>query len=237
MNCIFHSADTRGHADHGWLNAKHSFSFASWYNPDRMHFGALRVLNDDLVAPDMGFGMHPHDNMEIITIPLSGSIAHKDNMGNAATIQRGEVQVMSAGTGVMHSEFNPSSTEPLSLFQIWIFPDKQAVEPRYDQVGYLDLVKQNECTLLVGPPSSGAPVWIHQQAYISRAQLDSNHQFNYQLKSPGNGVYIINIAGKVSIDRYELNNRDALGVSESNELIILSKSESDLLFIEVPMHF
>jgi redox-sensitive bicupin YhaK (pirin superfamily) len=237
MNCIFHSADTRGHANHGWLNAKHSFSFASWYNPDRMHFGALRVLNDDLVAAGMGFGMHPHDNMEIITIPLSGSIAHKDSMGNSATIQSGEVQVMSAGTGVLHSEFNPSSSEPLSLFQIWIFPEKQAVEPRYDQIGYLDLLKQNDITLLVGPPSSVAPVWIHQQAYISRAVLDSNQPLHYQVKSPGNGVYIMNIAGQVSIEHYELNNRDALGVSESNEINILSKTKSDLLIIEVPMQF
>jgi redox-sensitive bicupin YhaK (pirin superfamily) len=237
MKCIFHSADSRGHADHGWLNAKHSFSFASWYNPDRIHFGALRVLNDDLVAAGKGFGMHPHDNMEIITIPLSGSIAHKDSMGNSATIQSGEVQVMSAGTGVLHSEFNPSSSDALSLFQLWIFPNEQAVEPRYDQVGYLELLKPNECTLLVGPRTSGAPVWIHQQAYISRARLESNHQLNYQVKSPGNGVYIMSIEGKISIDKYELNNRDAIGVSDTNAINILSQTASDLLVIEVPMQF
>lgn len=237
MKCVFHSADTRGHADHGWLNAKHSFSFASWYNADRMHFGALRVLNDDLVSAGMGFGMHPHDNMEIITIPLSGSIAHKDSMENSATIQSGEVQVMSAGTGVLHSEFNPSSSEPLSLFQLWIFPNEKAVEPRYDQVSYLELLKPNECVLLVGPRTSDAPVWIHQQAYISRARLNTKHQLKYQIKRPGNGVYIMSIEGIVSIDEYELNNRDALGVSETNEILILSQTNSDLLLIEVPMQF
>jgi redox-sensitive bicupin YhaK (pirin superfamily) len=237
MKTIYHSADSRGAANHGWLNAKHSFSFASWYNPDRIHFGALRVLNDDIVSAGGGFGTHPHDNMEIITIPLKGSIKHQDSMGNSSIIQTGEIQVMSAGTGVQHSEFNPSSTEELNLFQIWIFPNKRNVEPRYDQFE-MDVTKmKNHFLQLVSPDMHDDGTWIHQQAWISIAELDENTSLNYTPRSEKNGVYFMVINGSGAIGEHQLEQRDALGVWDTSSINVEAKSNLKILAIEVPMEF
>ncbi len=232
MKTVFHSAASRGHANHGWLDAKHSFSFASWYNPERIHFGMLRVLNDDIVAPGMGFGKHPHDNMEIITIPLSGAIKHQDSMGFSEVIQAGEVQVMSAGTGIYHSEFNPNHDQALNLFQIWIFPDKKQVEPRYAQRPFE--IGQNEFTLLVGPEKTGLSTWIHQDAYLSMGNFDAD--FSYQLKQEGNGIYLMVVEGEVEIENQVLQAKDAMGISQAEIIHIQSKQPSKILVIEVPMN-
>jgi redox-sensitive bicupin YhaK (pirin superfamily) len=237
MKTELHTAESRGQANHGWLLAKHSFSFAQWYNPDRVHFGALRVLNDDIVAPGMGFGKHPHDNMEIITIPLSGSLRHQDSMGFSEVVQAGEVQVMSAGTGIFHSEMNASQKEEINLFQIWIFPNKQGVTPRYEQKSY-DLADTEQCFLpLVTPQPSEKGVWIHQDAWIHMATMDENTELTYQLKSKGNGIYLMNIDGRIELANEALNRRDAIGISETDEITIFSKQKSRLLVIEVPMQF
>jgi len=236
MKTIFHSEESRGHANHGWLNAKHSFSFASWYNPDRVHFGALRVLNDDIVAGHAGFGKHPHDNMEIITIPLKGSIKHEDSMGNSSIIETGEIQVMSAGTGIMHSEFNPTKEE-LNLFQIWIFPNKQQVTPRYDQFKMDTAKMKNHFLQLVSPSSDDEGTWIHQDAWISMAKIDANTALDYQLKKEGNGVYFMVVEGEVSILDHALKQRDALGVWETTTVSIEAIKASTIVAIEVPMAF
>jgi len=237
MPHIIHKSETRGHANHGWLNAKHSFSFANWYNPERIHFGALRVLNDDVVAPGMGFGKHPHDNMEIITIPLKGSLKHKDSMGFSEVIHAGEVQVMSAGTGIYHSEFNASQTEEINLFQIWIFPNKQNVEPRYDQITYNWNDCQNQFLQLVSPNSADEGTWIHQDAWIHIAEISESESLSYQLKNPTNGVYFMNIEGTFDVLENELKYRDAIGIWAENEIKISAKTKGKILAIEVPMSF
>lgn len=237
MPHIIHKSETRGHANHGWLNAKHSFSFANWYNPERIHFGALRVLNDDIVAPGMGFGKHPHDNMEIITIPLKGSLKHQDSMGFSEVIHAGEVQVMSAGTGIYHSEFNASQSEEINLFQIWIFPNKQNVEPRYDQINYDWIDCQNHFLQLVSPNSGDKGTWIHQDAWIHIAEISESKDLIYELKNPKNGVYLMNIEGTLDVLKNELNNRDAIGFWNENEITISAKTKSKILAIEVPMNF
>lgn len=234
MKTVFHPADSRGHANHGWLDAKHSFSFASWYNPERIHFGMLRVLNDDIVAPGMGFGKHPHDNMEIITIPLSGDIKHQDSMGFSEVIHSGEVQVMSAGTGIYHSEFNPNHNQALNLFQIWIFPDRKQVEPRYTQRPYI--LKQNEFSLLVGPEKTGLSTWIHQDAFIAMGEFDANHSASYLLNQAGNGIYVMVVAGAIEINGQALGAKDAMGISDFEEIQISIKQNSKILVIEVPMN-
>lgn len=237
MKTEFHAATSRGHANHGWLNAKHSFSFASWYNPDRIHFGALRVLNDDIVAPSMGFSKHPHDNMEIITIPLSGALKHQDSMGNSSVIEAGEVQVMSAGTGVQHSEVNAKHNEEVQLFQIWIFPNKRNVSPRYDQIKYNEAELLNQFLQVVSPNPEDAGTWIHQQAWIHLSQLEEGKTLNYQVKQKGNGVYILNINGNFEIANQVLETRDAIGVWETESIDIKANKTGRLLLIEVPMEF
>jgi redox-sensitive bicupin YhaK (pirin superfamily) len=200
MKTVLHKADTRGHADHGWLNAWHSFSFAGYHDPERVHFGALRVLNDDTVAGGMGFGTHPHDNMEIITIPLSGQIEHKDSMGNTGVISKGEVQVMSAGTGIQHSEKNKDSKEPLKLLQIWVFPDQKNVKPRYGQKAY-DLAKtKNSLLPIVSPMGEKEGLNIHQHAWFHLGKLDKDLALTYELKDKNNGVYAFVIDGDVTIN-------------------------------------
>jgi redox-sensitive bicupin YhaK (pirin superfamily) len=237
MKTTFHSADSRGHANHGWLNAKHSFSFASWYNPDRINFGALRVLNDDIVAAKMGFGTHPHDNMEIITIPLSGSLKHKDSMGNTSEITTGEVQVMSAGTGVEHSEFNPSPNVELNLFQIWIFPNKRGVEPRYDQIRYDLTGVENQFLQVLSPDPTDDGTWIHQDAWIHLASSTEGNTLDYSIKKEGNGVYIMNIDGIFEINGQQLTQRDALGIEDFERIKINTLKPGRLMVIEVPMIF
>jgi redox-sensitive bicupin YhaK (pirin superfamily) len=237
MQQEFHAASTRGFADHGWLKAKHSFSFASWFNRYRMHFGALRVLNDDIVSPGMGFGKHPHDNMEIITIPLKGSLKHEDSMGFSEVVHAGEVQVMSAGTGIYHSEFNASQTEEINLFQLWIFPNQQEVTPRYQQLGYNNLDMKDEFLQLVSPNPDDEGLWIHQTAWIHMIDMSPNTTQTYSFKHPGNGVYLMNIEGEKVIAEQTLGFRDALGVWETTSVEIQASEQGRLLLIEVPMQF
>ena len=238
MKTIIHKADSRGFANHGWLQANHSFSFASWNNPERVHFGALRVLNDDIIAPKMGFGTHPHDNMEIITIPLKGVLKHRDNMNNDwQSVLPGEVQVMSAGTGVQHSEINGSVEDYLSLFQIWIIPQKRNVEPRYDQKTFKAEDRKGKLQTIVSSfdDKNVSGLKIHQDAKLSRLDLTEGETFTYELKSKNHGVYIMTISGKVDITGKILESRDAIGISETDDFSIVSKAESELLLIEVPM--
>ena len=234
-NFILHKASSRGHADHGWLNASHSFSFASWYNPERIQFGMLRVLNDDTVAAGMGFGTHPHDNMEIITIPLEGDLAHKDSMGNSSTIKTGDVQVMSAGTGIQHSEFNPNADLQTKLFQIWLFPKHRNVEPRYQQIT-LDIAKQkNNFAQILSPNEDDEGVWIHQDAWFYLSDFDKDFSKKLGLKKEGNGFYIMNIEGEIEVNGEKLEKRDAIGIWETNELEIKANSDSRFLIMEIPM--
>ena len=235
MNTVFHPASSRGHANHGWLNAKHSFSFASWYNPERIHFGALRVLNDDEVSPGMGFGMHPHDNMEIITIPLEGAIQHKDSMGNTATIEAGEIQIMSAGTGILHSEFNPKNDTTLKLFQIWIIPNKGNVTPRYAQFKIETDKMKNQFLQLVGNEINDDGAWIYQDAWLSMADINKDGQIQYNLKGNNSGVYFMVISGKIKVGDHNLEQRDALGVWNTAAFTIIAEENSKILAIEVPI--
>lgn len=235
MKTIFHSATSRGAANHGWLNAKHSFSFANWYNSERMHFGALRVLNDDIVAKGAGFGTHPHDNMEIITIPLSGSLKHQDSMGNSSIIKAGEIQVMSAGSGIQHSEFNPSHQEDLNLFQIWILPNQRNVEPRYDQFEIDQSQMRNKFLQLVSPNKTDGGTFIYQNAWIQMVQMDENNEISYPLHANNNGVYFMVVDGEFEIAEQKLAKRDALGVWETEQVRIKTIQAGRILAIEVPM--
>jgi redox-sensitive bicupin YhaK (pirin superfamily) len=235
MKTILHKADSRGHADHGWLNAWHSFSFAGYHDPARVHFGVLRVLNDDTVAGGMGFGAHPHDNMEIITIPLSGQLEHKDSMGNTGVISKGEVQVMSAGMGIQHSEKNKNPDEVVKLLQIWVFPDKRNVAPRYDQKLFdLDAAKNNLLTI-VSPMGEKEGLNIHQDAWFSLGKLDKDFSTIYQLKNKEHGVYAFVIDGEVTINDKKLGRRDGLGIMEADKLEIKADTDAELLLMEVPM--
>lgn len=227
--------NTRGQANHGWLNAKHSFSFASWYNPEKVHFGVLRVLNDDIIAANMGFGTHPHDNMEIITIPLTGSLAHKDSMGNSSEIKAGEIQVMSAGSGVEHSEFNPSKDQETNLFQIWLFPNKRNVEPRYDQQKMNVDEHPNQLVQILSPNPDDGGVWIHQDAWFYIGKFEEDTKVNYQLKNSKNGLYIMQIEGESLIDGNHLFRRDALEVEHTESIMLEMKANSSVLIMEVPM--
>jgi redox-sensitive bicupin YhaK (pirin superfamily) len=235
MKAVVHKAATRGHANHGWLNSHHTFSFAGYYDPARIHFGALRVLNDDTVAPGMGFGTHPHDNMEIISIPLSGDLKHRDSMGNETIIRQGDIQVMSAGTGIQHSEMNANRDKEVKFLQIWIFPNQQNVQPRYGQ-WTLDTSKMHNHLLEVLRPTPGEDgVWIHQDAWFSMGHLDAGFQTTYQLHTNGNGVYAFVLEGDVTINGTSLNRRDGMGISETGELTIVADSNAQLLLMEVPM--
>ena len=236
MKKTYHPAASRGHADHGWLQAKHSFSFANFLDRERMQFGALRVLNDDLIAAEKGFGMHPHDNMEIITIPLEGALEHKDSMGNVGVINTDEIQVMSAGTGVYHSEYNPSNDAPTQLLQLWIFPNKQGVAPRYDQQSIGNLKVSNKLYSVISPNPEDQGMWIHQDAWLSLGDFDRTTDLTYTIHKEGNGVYAFLISGNASIATQELNSRDALGIWETDTFDISVKANSKLLLIEVPIN-
>jgi redox-sensitive bicupin YhaK (pirin superfamily) len=233
---VLHKANTRGHANHGWLNAHHSFSFAGYYDPERVHFGVLRVLNDDEVSAGMGFGTHPHDNMEIITIPLEGELRHRDSMGNSAVIHAGEVQVMSAGTGIQHSEFNSSDSTLLRLLQIWVFPNKRNVTPRYDQIKLNPEERTNKLQQILSPNSDDEGVWIHQNAWFHLGSLSQNTVVHYNLKLEGNGVYVFVISGDIMVNEHQLNTRDGLGLWELKTLELKAVSEHvEVLLMEVPM--
>jgi quercetin 2,3-dioxygenase len=236
MKSILHKANTRGHANHGWLDSYHTFSFSSYYDPARVHFGALRVLNDDTVSGGMGFGAHPHENMEIISIPTSGALEHKDSMGNVQVIQQGDVQVMSAGTGIQHAEKNKNQKEEVSFFQIWVFPSKKNVAPRYDQKNFSDADKQNKLLTVVSPlGTEDGGVQIHQDAWFSLGKLDKDFITTYELKKKENGVYAFVIEGDVTINGEKLNRRDGLGIAEADRLEIKADSNAEILLMEIPV--
>lgn len=237
MNTIFHPASQRGHANHGWLNTHHSFSFASYFDANKINFGALRVLNDDVVAPNMGFGTHPHDNMEIVSIPLSGDLEHRDDMGNKSIIKSGEIQVMSAGTGVQHSEKNRNSNLPVNFLQIWIFPNKKDVKPRYDQQK-IDINKtSNQFGQILSPNQNYDGVWIYQDAWFYLGKFDKSLQEKIQLKNTKNGLYIFMLKGQAQVKNQILNEKDALGIWDIDEFQIEIKNQAKILMIEVPMEF
>lgn len=230
-----HPAHTRGHADLGWLKSNHTFSFASYYNPERVHFGKLRVLNDDIVAGGMGFGTHPHDNMEIISIGLSGAIEHQDSMGNRQTIHAGEIQVMSAGTGIQHSEYNPNRELPLNFLQIWIFPKTRDVEPRYQQMKMDTAAMQNQFAQILSPNAEDAGVWIHQDAWFHMGHFDADMQAEYTLKQAGNGVYAFVISGKVEWEGNRLEARDGIAIEDASTLHFKVLERAQVLLMEIPM--
>ena len=236
MKLTVHRAGCRGHANHGWLKTWHTFSFASYYNPDRMHFGALRVLNDDSIEAGMGFGTHPHDNMEIITIVLSGELEHRDSMGNGSVIRPGEVQVMSAGTGVQHSEFNHSSENEASLLQIWVFPDQKNVEPRYAQAKFQEEEMTGKWRTVVSPDGQDNSTWIHQQAWFSLGNFDGGSTISYSLKKPESGVYLFLISGELEIGDEKLNQRDGLCIEQIGGPIDMKTTKpSKILVMEIPV--
>jgi len=235
MKSIYYPANERGHNDIGWLKANFSFSFGPYYNPDKVHFGVLRVLNDDIIAGGTGFGTHPHDNMEIITIPISGALEHKDSIGSVGVIHAGEVQVMSAGSGVTHSEYNHSKTEAANTLQIWLFPKERNIKPRYDQKSFTDVLKLNELTTLISPDKNADTLWINQDAVFSMGDFEPGQSINYDIKIPGNGVYIFVIEGAAEISQHTLNKRDALGVYDTSSLTIETSAKSRLLLMEIPM--
>jgi redox-sensitive bicupin YhaK (pirin superfamily) len=235
MKSVLHKADTRGHADHGWLNSHHTFSFANYYNPERVHFGVLRVLNDDRVAAGKGFGTHPHDNMEIISIPLEGDLQHKDSMGNVAVIRQGDVQVMSAGTGITHSEYNKNANQEVKFLQIWVFPKQKNVTPRYDQITLKNTDLKNQLFQILSPNPDDAGVWVHQDAWFHMGNLEKGHKTSYQLKRAGNGVYAFVLDGNVTIGAQALNKRDGYGVWDTDQVDIRADSDAKILLMEVPM--
>lgn len=236
MKTVLHKSETRGHANHGWLDSHHTFSFANYYNPERIHFGVLRVLNDDVVAAGRGFGTHPHDNMEIISIPLSGDLKHKDSMGNEAVIREGDVQVMSAGTGIFHSEFNNSEVDEVRFLQIWIFPNAKNVEPRYDQVSIKEVAKQNEFYQVLSPNKDDQGVWVHQNAWFHLGDFDAGKENTYALKSKENGVYAFVLEGEVEIEGHKLSKRDGLGISETDQFNVKATTDARVLLMDIPMN-
>ncbi|MES2800424.1 MAG: pirin family protein [Bacteroidota bacterium] len=235
MNTILHKANTRGNANHGWLNSQHTFSFANYYNAERMHFGVLRVLNDDTVAQGMGFGTHPHDNMEIISIPLEGDLEHKDSMGNTTVIKQGDIQVMSAGTGIQHSEYNKNKDKEVKFLQIWLFPNKRDVTPRYDQISITDLEKKNDFYQVLSPSADDQGVWIHQDAWFHLGTFENEIETSYELKGKGTGVYLFVLEGAVEVEGQQLEKRDGFGIWDVEKINLKSVSESRVLLMEVPM--
>ena len=235
MKTILHKAATRGHANHGWLNSYHTFSFAGYYDASRIHFGALRVLNDDTVAAGMGFGTHPHDNMEIISIPLSGDLKHKDSMGNEAIIRQGDIQVMSAGTGISHSEMNANRDKEVKFLQIWVFPNQKNVQPRYDQISMDESKMKNNFLQLLSPDKNDEGVWIHQNAWFSMGLIENGNTVNYALKDKNNGVYAFVLEGTVSVNNEVLEKRDGLGITETEAFTVTATDNAKVLLMEVPM--
>lgn len=235
-NSILHKANTRGYEDHGWLKSRHTFSFANYHNPERMHFGVLRVLNDDIVDAGRGFGTHPHDNMEIISIPLEGDLEHKDSMGNTTVIKNGDVQVMSAGTGVFHSEFNKNQDKLVKFLQIWVYPNKRNVTPRYDQISLDIAARKNKFQQILSPDPNDEGVWIHQDAWFHMGNFDQGISSSYTLKKKGNGVYVFVIKGGVIIDTQQLEAKDGFGIWNVDQFDIQSTaSDTELLVMEIPL--
>ena len=237
MKTIYHAAASRGDANHGWLKSKHTFSFANYHNPERMGFGALRVINDDFVIGGQGFGKHSHRDMEIISIPLSGKLGHGDNIGNDGIIETGEIQVMSAGTGITHSEMNGDSNEAVKFLQIWVIPNKMNVEPRYQQVRMDEMLQPNQFNQVLSPNHDDAGVWIHQNAWFNMGNFDKGQTETYQLNDPKNGVYILVLEGKVTVNGNTLNTRDGLGVWDTKNFTMDVEDDAQVLLMEVPMSF
>jgi len=236
MNTVIHKAETRGKANHGWLNSYHTFSFANYQNPERMNFGVLRVLNDDIVQAGMGFGTHPHDNMEIISIPLEGDLEHKDSMGNVAIIKEGDVQVMSAGTGLTHSEKNKNSDKEVKFLQIWVFPKEKNVTPRYDQISIKEIAKENEFYQVVSPNKEDQGVWLHQDAWFNLGNFTKGSSDEYKIKKEGNGIYVFILDGEVEIVGENLSKRDGMGVWNTDSINVKATENARVLLMEVPMN-
>ena len=236
MKTILHKANTRGHANHGWLDTNHTFSFAHYYDPARMHFGALRVLNDDFVDGGKGFGTHPHDNMEIISIPLSGDLEHKDSMGNVAVIRQNDVQILNAGTGISHSEYNKNAGKKVNFLQIWVFPKEKNIKPGYGQISFKPEARLNKLQQIVSPSKEDDGVWINQDAWFHLGNLQTGFKTEYAIKQKGNGVYVFVMEGDVTINGQKLNKRDGLGVWDTDKLSILADSDTEILLMDVPMN-
>ena len=234
---VLHKAESRGHANHGWLDSKHTFSFANYYDPERMHFGALRVLNDDTIEGGMGFGKHPHDNMEIISIPLEGALEHKDSMDNVSVIEYGDIQVMSAGTGIFHSEYNKNHNKKGKFLQIWVMPNKKNVTPRYDQITLNIADRHNKLQQILSPSPDDEGVWIYQNAWFQMGQFDKGVSADYTIKANGNGVYAFILSGDVTINGQQLNTRDGFGVWDTDKISIQANSDAEFLLMDVPMTF
>jgi redox-sensitive bicupin YhaK (pirin superfamily) len=235
LNSVLHKSETRGDANHGWLHSRHTFSFANYYDPDRVHFGMLRVLNDDIVEAGMGFGTHPHDNMEIISIPLEGDLEHKDSMGNISVIRHGDVQVMSAGSGITHSEYNKNKDKPVKFLQIWVFPNRNNVKPRYDQITLKITDRLNRFQQILSPDPDDEGVWIYQNAWFHIGKFEEGYSTDYQLKAKGNGIYAFILSGDVMIGDQELNKRDGFGIWDVDKLTVKAITDAEFLLMEVPM--
>ncbi len=235
MNTVIHRAETRGSANHGWLNSHHTFSFANYHNRERMNFGVLRVLNDDTVAAGMGFGTHPHDNMEIISIPLEGDLEHKDSMGNVAVIKEGDVQVLSAGSGITHSEYNKNKDKEVKFLQIWVFPKQKNVTPRYDQISIRDIAKENEFYQVLSPNKDDQGVWINQDAWFHLGNFSKGNSDEYKIKKDGNGIYAFILDGEVQINNEKLSKRDGMGIWDTDSIHVKATDNARVLLMEVPM--
>jgi redox-sensitive bicupin YhaK (pirin superfamily) len=234
---VIHKADTRGFADHGWLKSYHSFSFAGYHHPERMHFGVLRVLNDDMVKGGMGFGKHPHDNMEIISIPLEGDLEHKDSMGNTTIIRNGDIQVMSAGTGIYHSEYNKNNDEAVKFLQIWIYPNKKNVTPRYDQLTMQLADRKNKLQQVLSPDPTDDGVWIHQDAWFHIGNFDKEVSTTYQIKKETNGAYWFILKGSFTINGQLLSTRDGMGIWDTSTIeLIAAEDDAEILLMDIPMN-
>lgn len=236
MKTTLHKANTRGHANHGWLDSYHTFSFAGYYEPSRVHFGLLRVLNDDIVKGGMGFGQHPHDNMEIVSIPLSGALEHRDNTGGHAIIRSGEVQIMSAGSGIAHSEKNASAKDEVNFLQIWVFPKERNIQPRYDQKVFEKSNRINRFQTVVAPDRKDEALWINQDSWFTLTSLTPGTSIDYVVHKEGNGVYAFVIDGELTIADQDLSRRDGLGIQDAARLQLQAKQATELLLIEVPMN-
>lgn len=232
---LIHPSNTRGMADHGWLKSRHTFSFADYFNPERLGFGVLRVINDDSIAPGMGFGTHPHRDMEIITIPTAGALAHKDSEGNSSIIRKGEVQIMSAGTGIRHSEFNASDSEQSELLQIWVHPKVKNVKPRYEQKAFAHESRQNQFSLVVSPDGREGSVVINQDAFFSLADMEEGVELSYQPKLSGNGAYLFILSGEISLNGMKLNARDGVGIDDLSSVQLKALTAAEVLVMEIPL--
>jgi len=237
MNYQIFKSEDRGGANHGWLNTKHSYSFAGYYDQERIHFGALRVVNDDIITGGMGFGKHPHDNMEIITIPTKGGLKHGDSMGTGSVIKAGDIQVMSAGTGVFHSEMNAYEDQTTEFFQIWIFPHTQNVEPRYQQISYQDLMVENQLNQILSPNQEDQGVWIHQNAWMFLGHFSEENEVSYQTHLPNQGLFLMVVEGEIEFEGEKLNRRDTIEITSTDEIHFKSLVNSEVLLIEVPLNF